>query len=497
MVLENMKARGRDSKQKIASGLASPTGIVALAFIASRLLYYYLGIRFDTAILPYAVQFLDVNLLRDRLIESVFYLHCQPPLFNLFLGAVLKAFPDHFGIAFHLIYLGLGLTTAVSIMALMRRLMVNRAIPTLLTVIFVVSPASILYENWLYYSYPVVCALSVAALCLHIWLSERRFLFGLAFFSCLSGLVLTWSLFQFVWVASTCIIAIFYGRIRWQSLVAAAAIPLIITVGWHLKNWHYFGVFRTSSWIGLNLVQNTAPLLSPEQTQELVASGKLSKLALVGPFRKYDEYGQYLPEPPQTGVPALDKKTKDCSNGEPNNYNYIGYLTVSRLSLNDAIYVIKSKPYDLMRSVLRSFAVYLLPATDYPYVAENCGRISFVVTAYNTVFSGCLTNRRVRWFKCIGWLIAVSLGLSIGYGSYLALRWLRNRPKDGAFAGTVTFICLTIIYVTVVTTFLEAYENNRMRFIIEPYVLIMLAVFFENIRRGSPPGRDQESCHDK
>ena len=88
-----MNPRNSESRHRIVSRLVNPAGIVALSFIASRSLYYYLGVRFDATILFYAEQFLDVNLLQARLTESIFYLHCQPPLFNLFLGAVLKVFP--------------------------------------------------------------------------------------------------------------------------------------------------------------------------------------------------------------------------------------------------------------------------------------------------------------------------------------------------------------------------------------------------------------------
>ena len=55
-------------------------------FAAVHALYIALGVRFDTTPLSWFWQYLDVTLLRGRLAESLLYLHCQPPLFNLFLG---------------------------------------------------------------------------------------------------------------------------------------------------------------------------------------------------------------------------------------------------------------------------------------------------------------------------------------------------------------------------------------------------------------------------
>jgi hypothetical protein len=83
--------------------------------------------------------------------------------------------------------------------------------------------------------------------------------------------------------------------------------------------------------------------------------------------------------------------------------------------------------------------------------------------------------------------------LSIGYGAYLAGRWIRNRPEDVSYAATVIFVWLTISYVTVVVNLFENQENNRMRFIIEPYVLIILGIIFEGIRNRWDRGRKIEA----
>ena len=471
-----MNARANSALQSIAARLTNPTVMVALVFVVSRWFYYYLGVRFDKTILYYAEQFIDVNLLQERLVESVFFLHCQPPLFNFFLGCVLKAFPGHLDTAFHLIYLGFGLITAFSLVALMNRLGVPRLLCTVLTVIFVASPVTILYENWLFYVYPVVSILSVSALALHKWVSERKLRHGLIFFTCLAALVLTWSLFQLLWVAPVCLITVLYGRVRWQSVVAAAAIPLIVVVGWHFKNWHYFGVFRTSSWMGMNMSRNTLGLFSPEETGALVEHGKLSELALVPVFSQYDAYRPYLPDPPKTDIPVLDQEVKQPPSVGAN-YNYIGYVQVSKKCLDDAIYAIKSKPYEFLQTVRDAFSLYLVPASDYQFVESNRNRIPLPILIYNAIFYGSLKQGE------IGLLIVYCLALSIGYGSYLAGRWMRKRPEHPAYAATVMFVWLTIICVTVVVGLFERIENNRMRFIIEPYVLIMLGVIIHRIRR--------------
>ena len=72
----------------------SPRLLVVLLFAVSRLLARgVFGLRFDAATLDYW-QVLDPQLLRTDLLRSVLFQHGQPPLFNIFLGVVLKARED-------------------------------------------------------------------------------------------------------------------------------------------------------------------------------------------------------------------------------------------------------------------------------------------------------------------------------------------------------------------------------------------------------------------
>lgn len=67
--------------------------LLAIVFAVSRLGYYLLGVRFDARPVLHYYQFVDPELLKHRLVESLFYLHIQPPGWNLYIGAVLKFFP--------------------------------------------------------------------------------------------------------------------------------------------------------------------------------------------------------------------------------------------------------------------------------------------------------------------------------------------------------------------------------------------------------------------
>ncbi len=78
----------------IATGRHRPRGVLAdrwllaviAMFLLSRSAAMAAGVRFDASPLGYFLQYLDPHLLRARLGESLWYLHSQPPLFNLLLG---------------------------------------------------------------------------------------------------------------------------------------------------------------------------------------------------------------------------------------------------------------------------------------------------------------------------------------------------------------------------------------------------------------------------
>src|SRR5216117_828059 len=111
-----MGGKGQDSLLGNARSRISLL-VLVVAFITSRVFYlFYLNVRFDADPLDYFLQFADPQLLKDDLIRSIFYMHGQPPLFNLFLGLVLKLFPETYALLFHLVYLTLGLLFAISLL---------------------------------------------------------------------------------------------------------------------------------------------------------------------------------------------------------------------------------------------------------------------------------------------------------------------------------------------------------------------------------------------
>ena len=158
------------------NSLSSPRLTLAMVglFVLVQGGYRLAGVSFDATPLIHFWQFLDPELLRSRLGESLLYLHSQPPLFNLFLGLVLKLAPGAEAATFGALYLALGLALYLLTFAVMRQLGVGRPVALALSTWLMVSPSFVLYEHWLFYTLPLATLLMTSA-----WLLGKLLAFGI------------------------------------------------------------------------------------------------------------------------------------------------------------------------------------------------------------------------------------------------------------------------------------------------------------------------------
>jgi hypothetical protein len=465
---------------------------LAGGFVASRLLYWSIGVRFDSSSLGWYWQYVDPVLLKYDLVRSLVYLHSQPPLFNLFLGLILKLFPGHEATAFQLIFLALGLTLTLSMFFLMARLGAPFVLAAALTGVFILSPAAILYENHLFYSYPLAALLCAAALCLHRFVAARRARDGLAFFTLLASLVYLRSVFHWVWFVFFVALLSFHLRADRKRILLTAAVPALLVAALYAKNQMIFGTSVTSSWLGMNLSRMTTFRLPREERAAMVQAGQLSQLALAGIFQSVDLYRQHFPWVPSatTGIPVLDQVRKQ--NGELN-LNHLAYLEISRRFARDALQVIRLRPGVYLHCLLRTYFIFFVPASDYGFLSErNRAAIRSWEGSYDAVVN--LRFQRHDVYKLederarsplayyehnifnMGWSLLLAYCLVVAYGFRHCRAAFRRAPADLPLVLTGAFLWISIVYVTVLGNALEYGENNRFRFDIDPLIFALLAV---------------------
>jgi hypothetical protein len=443
-----------------------PTAVVLAGFAASRLAAYGAGVRFDASQLHYAIQNVDPELLRTRLAESLFYLHGQPPLWNLTLGIVLKIAPHHVSGTFGVLFLALGIVESVALLRLLERLSVPTAPAVVVTVALIASPAFLIFENWLFYDYPMLVALTLSALALYRYLDRPTAVRGLAFFSLLAVVILTRSIFQIVWLVLVAGLVVLARRPS-RSVLALSALPLLLVAGVSVKNAVLFGTPTTSSWLGMNLARVTVAQLPQAERERLVREGTLSRVSLVRPFAPLADYAGAVPAARRWGVPVLDEPTKQ--NGA-RNLEAATYITISRRYLHDDLWVIRSRPGAYVHGLKRALEDFFQPATHEPFVMRNRSKVAVWDRFYNRFLYGSYARTNLA-----GVLLTLGYGAGLMYGLFIVLALLRRRRRPDQTEATLLFIALTVLYVLLAGNLTDVGENARFRLVLDPIAAALLA----------------------
>lgn len=473
-----------------------PLGILA-AFVLSRVLYDRAGIRFqDDTYLGYW-QFIDPELLKTDLWRSVFHLHSQPPLINLFTGIVLQIFPSVHAEVFHLLYFILGMILGVSIHLIGISMRFPPWLSALISAWFIISPAAVLYEHWLMYAYPLTAMLTLAGVCLYRFFHTEKVLWGSLFFALLSGIALTWSLFHLVWLLGVAVI-LFVVSTEKKKVALAAFLPLLLVTAWYAKNLVLFDEFTASSWVGMNVSKIATFRVPEKERRQMVKSGELSKFALIPPFRNPQVYLKLLPETPLTGIPVLDEPETSLHS---RNHHHLVYIEASNYYLRDALRIIRTRPASYLRSVWQAIYIYFHSASDYDLTVTNRDRIRTFDLWWNRLFNGqwqsdetSVERNSSMSAEHVGWWIVA--GFLIGIAGSVNFLWSRRKRLAEPRNMLLLFMLYNVIFVTLVGTTLDIGENNRFRFTIDPFVLVLFVFTLWNTvfpsNAGGPEGTKQD-----
>ncbi|HYL36901.1 MAG TPA: hypothetical protein VEV17_13385 [Bryobacteraceae bacterium] len=471
-------------------------------FAVSRLCYFVLGVRFDARPILHFYQLIDKELLEKRLWESLLYLHVQPPGFNLYAGIVLKFFPDSYAVIFHLVHLAAGAAICCLTYHLMRVCGVSRGVAFVLAGLFIVSPGVVLFENFLLYEYLVAFALLVAAAALHRFMAAATLGSAACFFGSLLALVLLRNIFHLVYYLAAVLFLLWFRKENQKAVVLGAIVPLLLILGLYAKNWILFGTFSSSTWTWAALQAVTSHNLTPLEAEDLEKRGVISPVSLVRLGAPIRLYRPYIKMPARTGIAVLDQEAS--ATGIPN-FNNPAFLAIGRQSTRDSRAILRQYPAAYFRAVQIAWFSYFLPPGDSPFFDLNRPKIHALDRLFNLALFGQMREApdrsALRTLKATG----TSLGLVLYTGIFLLiglpLVWLwsiyylatgiRQRTLPAPIAVLIGFLIFNITYVTALANFLSSFENNRYRFPLDSFFVVLLGVAAERIRRKFPRPLDR------
>ena len=483
---------------------------LVLSFALSRVVFFMLGIRLDTTTLYTMWQIVDPVWLRRELVETLFYLHGQPPLFNLMIGVVAKLPEATWAPVWSAMFMGFGLALCLGIYKLCRAFDFAPSASAAAALLFSISPQAILFENWLLYTYPTALLLTLGSYFTIRYLRTGSTSVLWAAVLSFAAVCLMRSMFHLAWLV------ILFGFIWWATLMAgyarrraAAALltGIAIVAGVYTKNFVLYDSFGASSWFGMTLLQTVYYQRSwdwqarayraadGDAIDRLLEQGKLSAAARYGAFSQRiseDETLSGLVSRPGIRILARPFKSKS----RYTNYNYEPYIEVSRLSQQDALILLKEDPSIYLRNLSANiYRAFLKPSFDYIFLADNAKHIVLwnklfyaallrdslsdnASTALEQERTGASTNQ--PWLEDwhASFLLPLIIALALGYAAVRGARAGVNVFFSKATLAQMEWLLIAwvMLWAFMLPVVLTGFEVHRMRFMIEPLLLVSCLV---------------------
>jgi hypothetical protein len=462
--------------------------LLVIIFAVSRLIAYGLGVRYDASPMHWFFQILDPVYLQTRLWQSLFYLHSQPPGFNFFIGVILNTVPRFEFLAFRTVYLVTGLFMVLGLFYILEKLKIPRYVSVPTTILFIVCPPAILFENWLFYTYPTALMLLTSGIFLYLYFERHTWPPLALFFITLGAIIATRSLFTIPWFLFIFIGVLLHDRKNSKSIVSCALLPFLFIVCLHLKNQLVFQQPTLSSWVGMSLIKmvSTVP---QEKIEAHIEHGDIPAIARIPPFGTPDEYRAFAVFDTTTGIPVLDTPYK--STDFPN-YNHIGYVSVSRQYLHAARFLIRKYPAYYGLSVVKACYAYLRPTSDsIIFSGNNRERLNAWITLYQNYLLGDVLKHvwQTTYTNRYGHQRVVHINFLYVYipilyvWSFMCALRPGKVQADKAGAVFLQFIAFTIAYVTAAGNLIDVSENMRFRFLLVPFTYILLALLVSTLTK--------------
>jgi hypothetical protein len=456
----------------------------ATIWLGVYLLVCITGHRFDARYLGYGWQLIPWDVLSTDPIRSVWYLHVQPPLWNLVLGGLAWVSPFGDSATLQVLMAVIGLAGAYMAAELTSCFGLRRRWAVCVALIATLNPEVL--KGAFEPTYELATGVLLMSL---LWAflrlgsqdRARRSLLLLAGLA--TATTMTRSLYHPVWALSVVLIGLWLlrRRIDRRTVLATLAVPVLVMGGWMAKNQYLYGEATLSSWFGMNLQRAVIPVLPLDDLEAMHDAGEVSDIAMIGPFGKYDLYDEAMPAcEPKHGHRSLSEPDRTTDQWSPN-FNYECFLPIYAEAGDDAIAVIREHPAVWLEGRMWSLRATFAVAT---YPSESSSTVMRTLdSAYSIArldLGGVLST--YGWGTPIyGQLEApVDFGLTliplyssvIVAGLWVIIRRLRRRLLNETDPALV-IASFTVVFTIVVGVVAELGEQARFRTMIDPLTTVV------------------------
>jgi hypothetical protein len=439
--------------------------ILFAAFVLSRIIVHLFGLEFQFDALYKYWQYLNISTLKDNLLIGVYYDHTQPPVFNLFLGFILKITGDAAPLVFAIFFKLVSLANALLLLSILKKVVNRGFLPIGISLLYLLSPATLVFENELFYTSFVSLLFLVA--CYNIvklgnvinWKRTTGILLPLVL------ICLTRSMYHLLLLVILSAVLIYSCRKRQniRKLVIGSCFAILLTSSWYVKNYFIFGQFSTSSWIGMNMARNIFHDNEVKDSSKIEAFEPFLPVSTYKAFVDKDLVKQYA------GLNDTDLLL-ELKYDSLRNLKHIDFLKISELYLAASKKHVREHPVSYVKNVMQSMIIFFTPATRYSVTEKQARKIAYYDAVYSanlSVFAEGKQQRRIA-------LTISAIPQMLIYAFVLLMFW-RNIRITRRISLLNAFIFLVIAYVFATGSLLEHYENMRFRFELQPLFYLLLA----------------------
>lgn len=448
--------------------------LVALVFASSRLVFFWLGLRFNFSLDWMWLS--DPADLQERLLQTIYYFHAFPPGMDLFSGILLKTGGTHAAVLAQLAFSAFGLVLVLSLFYLARSLGLSARASMIVAVAFSLLPQTIYFEHLYLYEEPVAALLCLSVALFHGALSRQSFRRWLAFFTVCAAIGITRSTFHLVWFVGMVALGLWLNPPEQRRrIVIAASAPAAVLLSLYVKNLIVFGMFSAFSYGPSSYAHVTVSRMTPDARAEWVREHKLSPFAALSPYAGPREYLRVYSGTAHTNWPSQLTELERPSVHAPN-FNHWVILEANRQRNADAWFYLRTQPFDYAGNVLRGLRDLFGPSTEWhPYTGTERSphyEHRLVLGGYERLLN--------RFFHQFPWhpvgLYAV-LPFVLIWTARHAWRLLRSADSDARARGVVLWLCLAnITFVVGISSAVTYLESSRYRYQVESLIWVTAAV---------------------
>lgn len=479
-----------------------------LIFFISRIFYYkFFNIEFDGWTIITYWQFFPKDLLQTELIESILYNHYQPPFLNLLVGSLMKL-TEKYILILNFLYLFFGLSSFILIYLICNKLRFSKNSSFLISVILMILPTTILYENHLYKEYLTFFFL--------VWLfyftlkiqeeaNSLKNVLNIAL--SLSLLCITRETFHIFW--GYILILFIQKNFSFSKKIILVTIFTIIVLPFYLKNLILFNKFAINA--GSTFEHLSQKIDYVKEMEDPKRHEKIRQL-IIGTYNDYQNFKKKTSMLYDVPINSNAESYKDLLNYKYkfNNkllhtntmYNEV-WFEVNELRKKDYFLILKEYPSLLILNYLNSTFRHLFFSSDYfNFTKHNADKMKLMIkisdcikltpicvydygfnwntgyidgTAYETMNTGPLNYKE----KIIYSLQYTNFLLVIIYLSLLIFLFKGLFSKKSGYEKMINFWLFTFIFIFASFVIFEDGEICRHRF---PFDYLCFLIFLKNLK---------------